>query len=80
MKNIYMVDLSYAQGALILGGYEKSIPSLDLLLLSPLQQHFLLSKVLLFTAEKMKLDQGGRVIFKPIIAEAWEPRGLGASV
>lgn len=70
MKNIYMVDLSYARGALILGSCEKSIPSLDLLLRGPLQQCSLLSKILLFPLEKMKLDQGGRVIFKPIIAEA----------
>lgn len=70
MKNISMVDLSHARGVLTLGSCAKSIPSLDLLLLSLLQQYLLLSRVLLFTLEKMKLDQGGRVIFKPIIAEA----------
>lgn len=65
-----MVDLSCAQGALILGSYEISIPSLDLLLTKSTPAILTTNKVLLFTLEKMKPDQGGRVIFKPIIAEA----------
>lgn len=65
MKNIYTADLLCA--LILESNYEKSIPSSDLVLLSKLQKYLLLSEIF-FTWGKMKLNQGGRMTFKRVLA------------